>query len=723
MLDGTATGYARGWAMTMQVGGEDRIQGAPSAGVLGGLGRRSLLWLVAVFVCAVVPRVVYPVSRAMLWYIRSVHFWDALVSHNWAGTYQQYHPGVTPMWVAGLGLRVYAWAKGWTPEQLIEPPLDSAGVQHYPVEAGVAALAIAVSICICLCSWIVGRLLGTKTGIASGFFLAFDPFYIARSKVLHVDSLLATLMLTSALLALSYARYRSRAQLVLSGIIAGLAFLAQSPSGFLVPFVLILLAVTQARLSQSAATANGTEIRGARSGLSGFLQDAAVWSGAAVIVFVLLWPAMWVNPEVALAQILERALFHAETPHHNPVYFAGDVVTGNLGVGFYLAVVLWKTTLVALPAIGFGAAVACRDVLRSRTGSEPIVWVLGYALCFTAIMTCAARKEARYLLPVFPPLDVVAAWGLAEAGGRLGRRLGADRADRVGSTFVAAALLLQAGVVLRYHPYYDAHANSLLGGPGVAQHILPRGDQEEGLELAAQYLNSAAEGRTLTAGVQRRGETLFARFFAGHTRGMGDDDVDFWVFGVNSTQRRLEYEEWAAAWQSCNRQGPVWSFAVDGVRYAWICRAYADALPSRSTIHPVEARMGEHFSLVGYQPSSDQVPAGDQLAVTLYWRTIGWPTNDAHVFVHLLDAGGRLVAQHDGAPGGGQRPTWSWRDGEVVTDVHTVSIGGSLPPGTYALSTGMYDVTTGERLDVVLESGVLVPDRRVPLADITVIGR
>ena len=74
-----------------------------------GKGRSYVLWcgLVVVFLLALFPRLFYPASRYDLWYNRSVRFWDALLMGDLSGTYQQYHPGVTTMWIAGFGLRMY----------------------------------------------------------------------------------------------------------------------------------------------------------------------------------------------------------------------------------------------------------------------------------------------------------------------------------------------------------------------------------------------------------------------------------------------------------------------------------------------------------------------------------------------------------------------------------------------------------------------------------------
>jgi len=72
--------------------------------------------------------------------------------------------------------------------------------------------------------------------------------------------------------------------------------------------------------------------------------------------------------------------------------------------------------------------------------------------------------------------------------------------------------------------------------------------------------------------------------------------------------------------------------------------------------------------------------------------------------VHLLDANGHLVTQHDGIPASGTRPTDTWRSAEEIRDRH----GLFLPPEAEAaaplrLLVGLYDPDTGARLP--LEDG------------------
>lgn len=87
---------------------------------------------------------------------------------------------------------------------------------------------------------------------------------------------------------------------------------------------------------------------------------------------------------------------------------------------------------------------------------------------------------------------------------------------------------------------------------------------------------------------------------------------------------------------------------------------------------------------------------GDLLQVSLLWTAVSPTSTDYTVFVHLLDGGGTLVAQQDGAPTFGAKRTSLWQRGDVVIDRRDIVIG-KLPPGNYRLDVGMYDAITIER--------------------------
>jgi hypothetical protein len=128
-----------------------------------------------------------------------------------------------------------------------------------------------------------------------------------------------------------------------------------------------------------------------------------------------------------------------------------------------------------------------------------------------------------------------------------------------------------------------------------------------------------------------------------------------------------------------------------------------------------DVRLGEVIRLRGYDLARDE----DLLTLTLYWQADAPPEANYHVFVHLVEAlDAPPVAQTDGVPVDWQRPTTSWRAGEVIADTYTISLDG-VAPGGYTLIVGMYDPESGGRPTTSV-SGEVVPGGYVPLHEIEV---
>jgi hypothetical protein len=116
-------------------------------------------------------------------------------------------------------------------------------------------------------------------------------------------------------------------------------------------------------------------------------------------------------------------------------------------------------------------------------------------------------------------------------------------------------------------------------------------------------------------------------------------------------------------------------------------------------------RLGNVATLVGatvkpeilLPPTAGNLKPGDTLTVTLIWHAEDTPLTSYHVFLHLLDPRGRLIAQSDGIPANWSRPTTGWLRGETIIDTHALTIPPDAPGGDYTLSTGLY-VPGGERL-------------------------
>jgi hypothetical protein len=87
---------------------------------------------------------------------------------------------------------------------------------------------------------------------------------------------------------------------------------------------------------------------------------------------------------------------------------------------------------------------------------------------------------------------------------------------------------------------------------------------------------------------------------------------------------------------------------------------------------------------------------GERLGVVLQWTPVA-PMPPLSVFVHLVDGSGRIVAQSDGEPAGGARPTTGWRAGEVIVEVRELVLPPGADLGNVEIRIGLYN-SSGSRM-------------------------
>lgn len=138
--------------------------------------------------------------------------------------------------------------------------------------------------------------------------------------------------------------------------------------------------------------------------------------------------------------------------------------------------------------------------------------------------------------------------------------------------------------------------------------------------------------------------------------------------------------------------------------------------------HQSGARFGEGVVLLGYDLSAAHASPGDALALTIHWRADLEPLTDAKVFVHLVDPAGAVIAQVDAVPVQWQRPTSSWRAGEVITDNYQISVPPNTVGGEHMLYVGLYDPVTLVRWTASDTGGRPLVDGRLPVGSITIDG-
>jgi hypothetical protein len=116
--------------------------------------------------------------------------------------------------------------------------------------------------------------------------------------------------------------------------------------------------------------------------------------------------------------------------------------------------------------------------------------------------------------------------------------------------------------------------------------------------------------------------------------------------------------------------------------------------------HPRQEILGQQIRFLGYDLHYPPYEPGGQIYLTLYWQALDRIDKDYIAFTHLLDSEGQLRAQKDNPPANGLLPTSAWEVGEIIQDRYIIPLDPDLPPGEYQLEIGMYQLETGQRLEV-----------------------
>lgn len=732
--------------------------------------RRETATTLALFLIALVPRLlalnVFVTADERRWVDRSAKFFMALLEANWAGTLQRGHPGVTTMWGGAMGLMAkylsHALSEGLPVgvggllEFLESVPVDVVDINYLAIMR--IPIALLTSIAVVVIYLLVKELFGSQVAFLSGALLALDPFYLAHSRLLHHDALVTTFMTLSVLSFMFYVRRRqSSGYLIFSGLAAGLALLSKSTSAFLVLFIGLL--TFAAYLVERQAT---TEVR--RGAILRWATRFVVWNLIAGAVFFLLWPAMWVDPGGAINRVVTKA---AESgPFRGPA-LGGNHFLGQSWPGlFYPVTLLYRVTplvlgcsTIALYCLGKGFCLKSSQVMPerlSRTGvprlpglgrsgdgekwdwKKNVTWLLAYVLLFTLVVSVGTKKADRYLLPVYPMLDIMAAVGLCllveRVAGRSRTCLGAQNyPSEVGLSGVmmgqgsgwvlALALAFQAGFSLPGYPYYLSCYNPLAGGARLAPQIVPVG-WGEGLDQAARYLNLKEDAVDLRV-TSEFGEG-FAPFFVGETRPWREKDdrdimpwhtTDYAVLYIGELQTNTPNEATVRYFRSLE---PQYTVRLNGIEYAWIYETPEDipdeALPAQRVRR---VQFGDSILLLGYDLNLSNV-ADDEIGVNLYWQCLRAMDENYLVYLKLVNNVYHIWGQADGIPLGGQLPTNWWQEDIVVRDPWEIDILPGTPPGVYHVEVILYDAESQQGLESTeggpLLLGPLEIPRRAPLS-------
>src|SRR5207249_1427219 len=131
----------------------------------------------------------------------------------------------------------------------------------------------------------------------------------------------------------------------------------------------------------------------------------------------LVWPAIWIDPLGTIRQTAEFVLDIGTTPHQPGNFFLGQPIVdpGPLFYPVAVALRLGPGTTLGLLALAVFSAIPARrpGSPHGGTASMQLPPAAGFLIVFVLLfwlgLTASPKKVDRYLLPLLPALDVLAA--------------------------------------------------------------------------------------------------------------------------------------------------------------------------------------------------------------------------------------------------------------------------------------------------------------------------
>lgn len=548
----------------------------------------------------------------------------------------------------------------------------------------------------------IGRELGLKPvlAVAAGGVLGLLPQFDFISGALNADNAITAAAAAALYLLLrSWDRPPSRREGVLLGLVTGAAMLSKLSGLGVLALVTIALVW-----------------RAWREKKRGFLTEAAICAGVSLAAAGWWYgrnlasygdPLGWQPMLTAIGAMLRpRAL----SPLGAAAALLRQAPTG-LGVfGWDNLRLPWGVYIAA----GIVAALAAAGLIRAlRHLRDPRV---GLLLAWIAIFGASLVRwvevntdaaQWRLLFPAFPALAVLLVLGLS----RISRLL-------AGSAPAALAGLSAASLMLVVRPAYMA--DPAYSGPIQHQLNVLFGDRLELVGYDEPQPQHVAPGQPVAITLYWRARQPLPR----------DDSVDLAALDADG-QRGLKESTWpqygrapTSGWQPGQiirdrhtlvssgrplapgaytlfvdvfeplRGAPRLRLPDGGTTFS--LGRFLVLPPLAAAVPSAPASFGGSLALLDITSGS---PRPGALEVTLDWLVRQPLGRDYTVFVHLLNAGGKVVSQSDGQPDGGRFPTSLLPAGIRVRDTHTLALP-ELQDSPYALEIGVYDVTTGRRLPV-----------------------
>ncbi|RKU36886.1 hypothetical protein C6496_10995 [Candidatus Poribacteria bacterium] len=476
-------------------------------------------------------------SDETLWLNRSEQFMLCVKHGRFSETLITHHPGVMTMWIAGI--RTF----------FLQPRVD---VENLALAR--FFIGIVVWIGLGTTFLLIYRLFGQWIALTSFASLVFSPLFLAQARRVHTDALATTFILLTVLLFLHYLQNRKHLHyLIFSGIAFGFALMSKSYALILLPWMPLCLFIFRKEDAENFRT---------------FFVEMICFLNCTTLTVLVLWPIFWTPSFFLMALCLFWLTWHLCHRKKNRDCFTGFIVAATAGLGlvsasaikiawrffdgvhwaittphglehfffgkithdpgwfFYPVVLMIKSTPLLLPVAFLGCFLLWRQRKCSAEAARLFFMALtlfAVVLLFMLFLSATSKKLSRYLLPIFPILEILASIGFVE-GLRwsfvgLGSQFGIQKINTFKAALAVIACVFYFGIqivpVLVCHPYYGTYYNICWKLTDITK-IITVGEAS-GLDVASKYLDKKDNADQLRVAVSPLGTRFVQHYFVGFT--------------------------------------------------------------------------------------------------------------------------------------------------------------------------------------------------------------
>lgn len=317
------------------------------------------------------------------------------------------------------------------------------------------------------------RCWGRTAGLAAAGLTILLPRHVFHAQLSCFDAPVAAMIFLITWAYLRAQQTGSRRWALAAGVLLGLG-LSTKHNTFFLPLVLLLHSLWVRRAQLRGLASLPTR----RARLVAVLRYvAAPWAVAmavvAPLVYLLLWPYLWVAP---VQRFSSYVAFHLHHVHYNIEYLGHNYNKPPYPWHYVPVMTLLTTPVTTLVLLALGILALVRKQVKAaprpagEVDAAPVLLVALSALWPILLIMRPGTPifgAEKHWLPAMPFLALLAGIGVATVVARVGAALRLAARSQAGLAAAVVTLVLVPPLleVRRSHPYGLSHYNLLAGGP------------------------------------------------------------------------------------------------------------------------------------------------------------------------------------------------------------------------------------------------------------------